>query len=78
MAEQKTTKTPGDLTRRDGREYEGCGLLQLLGGASVPASLGAHGVTCPTQTGGGRVNDSEPKAEFQETVNQSKAIHSPQ
>jgi len=29
-----------------------------------------------SQAGGGWVNDSEPEAEFQETVNKSKAIHS--
>jgi anthranilate/para-aminobenzoate synthase component I len=30
------------------------------------------------QTDGGWVNDSEPEAEFQETMNKSKAIHPPQ
>ena len=35
-------------------------------------------VASPHQVSGGWVNDSEPEAEFQETVNKSKAIHPPQ
>jgi len=35
---------------------------------------GTDTVKAYVQTGGGWVNDSEPEAEFQETVNKSKAM----
>ena len=36
--------------------------------------LGTNTVKAYVQAGGGWVNDSEPEAEFQETVNKSKAM----
>jgi hypothetical protein len=45
--------------------------------ATEPITVCLLALLPPVGSGGGWVNDSKPEVGFQETVNKSKAIHSP-